>query len=178
MLETDDELRDLQDLLDRSHANASEHLRGIIGADRTLTARELVGLMTGMRVTSFATVTARGEPRISAMDGHLLHGRWTLSTSRSSPKGRQLQARPAVSLACIEGEELAVFTHGHIELLEAGHPDFHEVHEHWLRHYGSSPLTWGDTVLLRVQPTWMVAYAAHRDALLADRGVPGDPARS
>ncbi len=177
MRESDDELRDLQALLDRSHATASEHLRDIISADRTLTARELAGLMTGMRVVSFATVTAAGEPRISAMDGHFLHGRWTISTSRSSPKGRQVRARPAVSLACIEGEEVAVFTHGQVEVLEEGHSDFEEVHEHWTQHYGSSPLSWGDVILMRVEPTWMVGYAAHRDALLATRGVAADPSR-
>lgn len=178
MRESDDELRDLQDLLDRSHGGASEHLRSIIGAEQTLTARELAGLLTGMRVVSLATVTAGGEPRISAMDGHFLHGRWTISTSRSSPKGRQVQARPAVSLACIEGEEVAVFTHGHVELLGEDHPDFDEVHEHWTRHYGSSPLSWGDVILMRVEPTWMVGYAADRLGLLTDRGVPADPARS
>jgi hypothetical protein len=101
MKETPEELAALQALLDRSHARSSEHLKSIIDDGRTLSAREIAGLMTGMRVLSFATVTARGEPRVSALDGHFLHGRWTLSTPRTSPKGRQMIARPAVSAACI-----------------------------------------------------------------------------
>lgn len=128
-----------------------------------------------MRTVTFATVTARAESRLSALDVHLLHGRWTLSTSLTSPKGLQLPARPAVSVACIEGEDLAVFTHGRVELLLEGHPDLAEVEGHWTAHYGSSPLTRGDTVRFRVEPTWMVGYAAHREDLLRDRGVAPDP---
>lgn len=175
MLETADELQAMQDLLDSSHSQATEHLRGIIDDNRTLRAREIAGLMTGMRVLSFATVTVRGEPRISALDGHFLHGRWTISTSRTSAKGRHLQRQAAVSAACIEGEELAIFTHGRVEFLAEGHPDFEEVHAHWTDHYGSSPMSWGDVVLMRLNPTWMVGYASKRDDLLAARSVAPEP---
>ncbi|MEP6649631.1 MAG: pyridoxamine 5'-phosphate oxidase family protein [Lapillicoccus sp.] len=176
MNETQAELDALQALLDRSHAGASDHLRGIIDDRRTLSAREIAGLMTGMRVVSFATVTAGGEPRISALDGHFLNGHWTLSTLRSSPKGRQLVARPAVSAACIEGEELAVFTHGRAVVLEGD--ELAEVDAHWTAHYGSSPLSWGDVVLFRLEPTWMVGYVSDRTKVLAKRGVPEDPRES
>ena len=50
MKETDEELTALQTLLDRSHAGASDHLKSIIDDGRTLSAREIAGLMTGMRV--------------------------------------------------------------------------------------------------------------------------------
>ena len=175
MLETADELQAMQDLLDSSHAQATEHLRDIIDANRTLRAREIADLMTGMRVLSCATVTARGEPRISALDGHFMHGRWTISTSRTSAKGHHLRQRPAVSVACIEGEELAIFTHGRVEFLAEDHPDFDEVHTHWTDHYGSSPMSWGDVALMRVNPTWMVGYAFRREELLAARSVAPEP---
>ena len=87
MLETTDEIDALQALLDASHARATGHLRGIINDDRTLTAEQLVALLTGMKVLSVATVTARGEPRISALDGHFLHGTWTFSTERQLGQG-------------------------------------------------------------------------------------------
>ena len=173
MKETAEELAAMQALIDRSYGGASDHLRGIIDDQRTLSAREIAALMTGMRVMSFATVTARGEPRVSALDGHFLHGHWTLSTLRSSPKGRQLLARPAVSAACIEGEEVAVFTHGVAVVLEDD--ELAEVNAHWTAHYGSSPLSWGDVVLFRLEPTWMVGYAANRAEVLAGRGVPEEP---
>jgi len=169
MLETTDDLAALQTLLDTSHAGATEHLRGIINDDRTLTAGQVAALLTGMKVISVATVTAGGEPRISAMDGHFLHGTWTFSTSRSSAKAHHLAARSGVSVAHVDNEALAVFSHGHaVEV--AGH-ELTRVDEHWTAHYGSSPLSWGDVVMYRLEPTWMVGYAWKRDDLLAERGI-------
>ncbi len=171
MRETEAELEAMQRLLDASREHASGHLRRIISPDHTLSARDIAALMTGMRVLTLATVTAGGEPRISAMDGHLLHGRWTMSTDPGSPKGRHVRARPAVSVACVEGEEVAVFTHGRVEVLEQGHPDRPEVLGHWVDHYGVSALPWDAILLMRVEPTWMVGYAFRRAELLAARGV-------
>jgi hypothetical protein len=61
MRETQAELDALQRLLDRSRAQATEHLRGIINDRRTLSAADITALLTGMKVVSLATVTARGE---------------------------------------------------------------------------------------------------------------------
>jgi general stress protein 26 len=169
MLETTDDLAALQTLLDTSHAGATEHLRGIINDDRTLTAAQVAALLTGMKVISVATVTARGEPRISAMDGHFLHGTWTFSTSRSSAKAHHLAVRPGVSVAHVDGEALAVFSHG--RAVEIQGDELTRVDEHWTAHYGSSPLSWGDVVMYRLEPTWMVGYAWKRDDLLAERGI-------
>lgn len=174
MQETPAELVQMQTLLDASHAGATSHLRDIINDERTLTAGHIAALMTGMRVLSVATVTATGEPRISALDGHFLHGRWTISSSATSAKVRHLRRSPAVSAACIEGEEVAIFTHGSIEFLPEGHPDFAEIHDHWTEHYGESPLAWGDVVMMRINPTWMVGYAFKRDELLRTRGIEPD----
>ena len=171
MRETTEELRAFQHRLDSSHAGVTDHLRSIITDDRTLRAHEIADLMTGMRVLSLATVTANGEPRISAMDGHFLHGRWTLSTDPGSAKGRQIRARPAVSAACVEGEEVAVLTHGQVEILTPGHPDRDEVLYYWRDFYGAEALPWDDIRLIRIRPTRMVGYAFARDTVLAARGV-------
>ena len=171
MLETADEITALQTLLDASHASSTEHLRSIISADRVLSARDLVALLTGMKVLSVATVTASGEPRISALDGHFLHASWTFSTSGTAAKARQMAARPAVSVAHIDNEELAVFSHGRVERFREEDPDWGETIEHWTAHYGSSPLEWGDEICVyRYRPHWMVGYAASRSELLAARG--------
>ncbi|HET9647518.1 MAG TPA: pyridoxamine 5'-phosphate oxidase family protein [Microlunatus sp.] len=170
MFETPDELARLQALLDASHARSTDHLRGIIHDDRTLTASHIAGLLTGMKVITAATVTAHGEPRISAMDGHFLHGTWTFSTSRTSAKARHLAARPAISVAHVDGEALAVFSHGRV--VELSGDELAAVDSHWTAHYGSSPLSWGDVVMWRLEPTWMVGYAFRRAELLAERGVP------
>jgi hypothetical protein len=172
MLETADEITALQTMLDASHASSTEHLRSIISDDRVLSARDLVGLLTGMKVLSVATVTASGEPRISALDGHFLHASWTFSTSGTAAKARHMAARPVVSVAHIDSEERAVFSHGRVERFGEEDPDWGETIAHWTAHYGSSPLTWGDDIhLFRYRAHWMVGYAWKRDELLAARGV-------
>ena len=171
MLETSDEIEALQALLDASHAKATGHLRSIITDERTLSAEQLAALLTGMKVLAVATVTRAGEPRISALDGHFLHGTWTFSTAGGAAKARHLERRPAVSVAHIDGEELAVFTHGFAELLPPG-PECDEVDAHWTAHYGSSPWSWGEDIrMYRLRMTWAVAYAFERDELLRSRHV-------
>ena len=172
MFETDAELAELQTLLDASLPRSTEHLRSIIKAgERTLTARQLTVVCAGMCTMAISTVTAGGEPRISAVDGHLLHGRWYFSTSRTAAKARHLAARPAVSLACIRGEELGVFAHGTAQPLNpAGgpdDPDWAGLLQYMTDYYGSSPLSWGDVVYYRLLPHWMVAFASHPDELMA-----------
>jgi hypothetical protein len=160
MYETPAELDTLQRLLDGSRARATDHLRDIINDDRALSAAAVTGLLTGMKVLALATVTASGEPRISAVDGHFLHATWTFSTSGAAAKARHLQARAAVSVAHIDGEALAVFAHGRAERLTPADPLFAETVAHWTAHYGSSPLDWGeDNRLYRLAPAWMVGYA-------------------
>ncbi len=170
--ETSAEIAALQGLLDRSLSTSTEHLRSIIDDEHVLTAADLVALLSGMKVLSVATVTARGEPRISAMDGHFLHGSWTFSTSATAAKAGHLRDRPAVSVAHVDGEELAVFSHGRAERIRESDRDWDETLAHWTAHYGSSPLDWGDEVCLyRYLSHWMVGYAANRTELLAKRGI-------
>jgi general stress protein 26 len=172
MLETAAELDALQRLLDTSHAGSTGHLRSIATAEHLLTARDLAGLLTGMKVLSAATVTASGEPRISALDGHFLHGTWTFSTATDSAKARHLAARPAVSVAHLDGEELALFMHGRAEVLDPRAREGAETEAHWTAHYGSSPYTWGDVTMYRLRPHFALGYAADRPALLARSGLP------
>ena len=122
MYETDAEVADLQALLDRSLGSSTEHLRDIIHDDRVLSAADVVALMTGMKVLAVATVTAAGEPRISALDGHFLHGTWSFSTSGTAAKARHLAARPQTSVAHVDGEEMALFSHGRALPMTPGHP--------------------------------------------------------
>lgn len=172
MLETAEEIAALQTLLDTSRGSSTDHLRSIIEDDRALSANDLVALLTGMKVLSVATVTASGEPRISAMDGHFLHASWTFSTSGTAAKARHMAARPAVSVAHIDNEEMAVFSHGRVQRIREGDHEWDETIAHWAAHYGSSPLSWGEDIhLFRYRPHWMVGYAWQRAELLAARGI-------
>lgn len=172
MYETPEEIAALQELLDRSIAGSTDHLRAIIHGRRVLSAEDLVALLTGMKVLSVATVTSSGEPRISALDGHFLHATWSFSTSGTAMKARHMRARPAVSVAHIDNEDLAVFSHGRVSDLLPADPDYDETLAHWTKHYGSSPLEWGDEIrLYRYAPHWMVGYAFERDELMSSRGL-------
>jgi hypothetical protein len=170
MYETDAELEGLQALLDESLPRSSEHLRSIVKpGERTITARQLAGVITGMCTLALATVTAKGEPRISAVDGHFLHGRWVFSTDGSAVKARHLRSRPAASVAHLRGDDLGVFAHGDVEFVEKDQPDWSVIDDHLTKHYGSSPTTWGDDIVyLRLQPHWMVAYAFNPAKLMEE----------
>jgi hypothetical protein len=163
MNETAAELAELDALLSRSRAGSNPHLRAIVRPDRTLGAAAATARLTGMRTLSIATVTRSGEPRISAVDGHFLHGRWVFGTDRVAAKAVHLAARPGVSVSYLEGERLGVFTHGHAHELNPADgpadPAWPGIHEHLTGHYGTSPLTWGDVVYYRLDPSWMVVFA-------------------
>jgi len=160
MYETAQERESLQTLLDRSRSGGTAHLREIVTKDHALGASDLLPLLDGMKVLSVATVTRTGEPRVSAVDGHFIHGSWTFGTDGRSAKARHLRARPAVSAAYIDGERLGFFTHGVVEHLDASDAHYDEILAHWASHYGSSPVGWGEDIrLYRVRASWCVAYA-------------------
>lgn len=163
MRETPQELESLEELLESSWSGATEHLQSIIDGERSLRATELVELLTGMKVIVLATVTAGGEPRTSALDGHFLHGSWVFGTSGSAAKAVHMSARPAVSVTHVEGERLGVFAHGLAERLLPGESRFEETLSHLTEHYGESPLGWGpDIRLYRLAASFMVGYRAGR----------------
>jgi len=166
MRDTPEEVSELQALLDRSIGRSTEHLRNIITDERRLDAEELVRELTGMRTLNLATVTRKGEPRISAVDGHFLHARWVFTTAGSAAKARHLKVRPAASISYVDGERIGVFSHGEVEFLTPEHPDFEEIEAHLVAHYGSSPSSWADDIVYaRLQPAWMVGYAFDKAAL-------------
>lgn len=158
MRETADEMTELQALIDRSFARSSAHLQGILAPERRLTARRIVTEVASPAVLNVATVTARGEPRISALDGHLLHGRWHVTTAGDSPKAAHLRARPAVSASYTPRDGYGVFTHGSAVFLEG--EDRAELIEHCRSVYGQSPEEFGEGVVyVRIEPRWMVGFA-------------------
>lgn len=160
MYETTAELLDLQNLLDGSFASASEHLRSIMTVPRRLSAERLVGELVDACVLNIATVTAGGQPRASAVDGHFLHGRWYFTTAGDSPKARQLAARPAISAAYTPRDGFGAFCHGRASRLDRGTAEFAELVAHWVDCYGRSPDSLGDDIAyLRIDASWLVAFA-------------------
>jgi hypothetical protein len=166
MLETTEELDNLQHLLDRSMAGAGEHLRGIITGERRLSAAELAGRLQGMRLLTVATVTADGRPLAGPVDGYFLHGTFWFSSARNSVRMRHLAARPAVSATHLPGEELAVTVHGRAELVELRDPAGAELRRAMLDWYvprqGPEFESWLnalDAVAARIEPEKMFTFA-------------------
>jgi nitroimidazol reductase NimA-like FMN-containing flavoprotein (pyridoxamine 5'-phosphate oxidase superfamily) len=135
MLETPEEMDQLQRLLDRSAAGAGSHLRGIITEERRLSADQLCRKLTGMRLLVVATVTADGRPLAGPVDGYFLHGSFYFSSSPDSVRMRHLAARPAVSATHLPGEELAVTVHGRAELFGRQDKAWDELRQAMLDHY-------------------------------------------
>jgi general stress protein 26 len=163
MRETSEELEELQTLLEASLSRSTSHLRSIV-TERTMTAEQLTQILTGMCVLALSTVTAKGEPRISGADGHFLHGKWHFGTARNAAKARHLTARPTASVAHMRGEDLGVFTHGTVEILnprdgEAA-PDWPDLLAYFKDFYGDDAFDWdNDVVYYRLHPHWMTVYA-------------------
>ena len=166
MLETPEELDNLQQLLDRSAAGAGEHLRGIITGERRLSAAQLAGRLQGMRLLTVATVTADGRPLAGPVDGYFLHGTFWFSSGRNSVRMRHLAARPAVSATHLPGEELAVTVHGRADLVGLREPAAAELRQAMLDWYvprqGPEFETWLDAldaVAARIEPEKIFTFS-------------------
>ncbi|MCW2595416.1 MAG: hypothetical protein QOJ78_2602 [Pseudonocardiales bacterium] len=163
MNETTAELAGLQNLLDLSFDRASAHLTSIMEPQRRLSAERLVAELPSPAVLNIATVTAGGEPRVSAVDGHFFHGHWYFSTAVESPKARHLRARPAISASYTPRDGFGVFCHGRIEELTPG-PERQMFIDHFVETYGESPEDWDvDIFYARIDAVWMVAFAMTAD---------------
>lgn len=159
MFETPDELRDLQILLDTSLAASGDHLRSIIRPGvTTVNAEQVIQLCQGMCTLAIATVTQRGEPRISGADGHLPHGRWIVGTHRQAAKARHLAARPGISATFMQGEQIGIFTHGKALPLNPegtnSDPTWPTVRNYLANHYDDDPANpfWDENVWYRIDP--------------------------
>jgi hypothetical protein len=157
MWETAEEVAALQNLLDRSFERASEHLTAIMSVPRRLPAERVIAEVPSPAVLNIATVTARGEPRVSAVDGHFMHGHWHFTTDADSPKIRQLIARPAISASFTPRDGFGVFCHGRAEMLE-GQPR-QMLRDHFIATYGEDPEKWGNIAYVRIEAAWMTAFA-------------------
>jgi general stress protein 26 len=159
MFETEAEIETLQAMLDAHLARANPHMTGIVTPERRLTAQQVVTYLQGTKHVAFATVTSKGEPRVSPLDALFIHGRFTVSTARSATKIAHLRRNPAASAVHVDGDRIAVAVNGTVEWIERDHPDHDEIHAAWTAQYESDPYTWGDVVLFRINPDTMWAYA-------------------
>ena len=123
MHETPEDLERLQALIDRSYAEAGEHMRRIHTPDRRLTAEQLSERLQGMVLLSLATVTSDGRPIVGPVDGVFLRGAFHFGSSPDSIRFRHIAKRPHVSATHLPGEHLAITVHGTASMVDVKSPD-------------------------------------------------------
>jgi general stress protein 26 len=167
MLETPEEIDDLQVLLDASMAAAGPHARDIIGEERRLDARRLTEMLRGMRLLVLATVTADGRPLTAPVDGYFLHGTFWFSIGTDAVRARHLAVRPHVSATHLPEESLAVTVHGTAVLFDLRADAGAELRRAMLDHYlplqGPSFAQWMEHVQAfgaRIAPEKMFTFHA------------------
>ena len=112
MFETQEDLRALQALLDRSYEHAGPHLLRIHTPERRVSAEELAERLTGMCLLVLATVTADGRPITGPVDGIFHRGHWHFGSAPDSVRFRHIRVRPQVSATHLPAEAFAVAVHG------------------------------------------------------------------
>jgi hypothetical protein len=118
--ETREDTERLQRLIDEGRASAGAHMRRIFTEERTLDAARLAARLDGIQVLHLATVTARGEPRVSPVDGIFFRGHFHFGTAPDSMRARHLAARPACSATVTHGEDFCVIVHGRAAEVDVG----------------------------------------------------------
>jgi hypothetical protein len=162
MYETEAELAELQRMFDAHLAHANPHMTGIVSAKHRLSARQVARHLTGIRHVAFATVTPKGEPRVSPLDTLFIRGRFTMSTGGQAARLGHLRANPACSAVYLETDKIAVVANGVVEWIARDHIDHDEIHGTWQEAYESDPYDWGDQIVFfRIQPSSMWTYAFH-----------------
>jgi nitroimidazol reductase NimA-like FMN-containing flavoprotein (pyridoxamine 5'-phosphate oxidase superfamily) len=112
MHESLEDIDRVQDLLDRSYAEAGAHLLGIHTPQRRLTAADLAERLLGMRLLVLATVSSAGRPVTGPVDSVFHRGFFYFGTSPEAVRWRHLRQNPAVSATHLPSEDWAVIVHG------------------------------------------------------------------
>jgi nitroimidazol reductase NimA-like FMN-containing flavoprotein (pyridoxamine 5'-phosphate oxidase superfamily) len=110
--ETEEDLAELQELIDRSYEQAGTHLLRILTPERRMSAEEVAERLTGMCLLALATVTADGRPIVGPVDGIFFRGAFHFGSAPDSVRFKHIAKRPQVSATHLPGEELAVTVHG------------------------------------------------------------------
>ncbi|MHB8648009.1 MAG: pyridoxamine 5'-phosphate oxidase family protein [Thermomicrobiales bacterium] len=162
MHETPEEMERLQSLLDRSIERAGPFLRASFEMpEHSLSAEQLARYLQGIQNVAFATVTAKGEPRVAPIGSLFFHGRFHIPTVATAARTRMVTARPAVSLTHFVGDDLAIIVHGSATVIPVDHADFAALEAMQRAASGSSVHDWGEGVYLRVEAATLVTFARY-----------------
>lgn len=163
MRETAADLLQLQTLLSDSIERASAFLRESFEMPaHSLSAAQLAAHLDGALTVALATVTARGEPRVSPIGAVFVRASFCVPTVAESARARHLARRPAASLTYYEGIDMAVIAHGAVEVVTTADEQFHAIDAALVQSGRESPTAWGGhAIYLRLVPATMYTYARY-----------------
>jgi hypothetical protein len=157
----------LQTVLDRSIERAGPYLRESFQMpEHCLSAMQLTRYLEGKEWTiALATVTAKGEPRVSPIGSIFHDGRFNTPIMTTAARVRHVRRNSAVSASLHEGNEFAVIVHGHARVLRPDDDGFEPLVE-WQRglNDGRCVLDWGprDSVaFLAIEPDVVFTFARY-----------------
>jgi hypothetical protein len=162
MYETATDFQHLQALLDHSIEQAGPFLRESFQMPtHSLSARQLTRLWQASQNIALATVTSKGEPRVTPIGALLFHGQWYTPTVAAALRTRHVLHRPAMSFTWYQGDDLAVIVHGSARILRPDHPDFSPIEAFQQEQMGNSVLKWGEGVFLQVSQQALYTFARY-----------------
>lgn len=162
MRETPTDVAWLQGVIDSSIERAGPYLRSSFRMpDHSLSAPQLVARLDGILEVALATVTAKGEPRVTPTTALFYRGRFCIPTLGVSARMKHLRRQPAVSVTYYEGVELAVIVHGHAEFIGSPDADFETLSTLQVETSGETVGGWGpDPLYIRVQPDVVYTFTS------------------
>ncbi len=159
----------LQLVLDRSIAGAGPYLRASFQMpEHSLSAMQLTRHLEGKEWTiALATVTSKGEPRVSPIGSIFHEGRFNAPIMTTAARVKHVLRNPAVSASLYDGNDFAVVVHGHARVLRPDDDGFEPLVE-WQRglNDGRCVLDWGprdQVAFLAVDPDVIFTFARHPD---------------
>src|SRR2546427_8163940 len=96
--------------------------------DHGPTARQLTSYFEErMRPVAIATVTAKGEPRVSPVGAVFHRTKFHIPTAEYSMRVRHVRSRPAISLTHFELNRIAVIVPARADIISPGVPESEEL---------------------------------------------------
>jgi hypothetical protein len=139
-------------LLDRSIEQAGSFLRSSLQMPQcSLSAAQLVRYLQGVKNVAFATVTAKGEPRVAPIGSLFFRGCFYIPTVATAVRSKHVMRRPAVSLTHFVGDDLAIIVHGRATVVLPDDTEFGALEKLQRASSGVSVREWGEGVYLRVE---------------------------
>lgn len=143
-------MTELQDLMDRSAADAGAHLRGTFELpDHALTARQLVRYWGSGQTIALATLGRDGTPRVAPVDSLLRGTTLWVPTAGDAAKVRHVRAKPRVAFTHWVASRVAVHGRGVASVVGPADPDFASI----------------DATYVSPRADWFVSYRAANTAV-------------